>query len=440
MVAEEILLSDMASKEWREYAMMVIAQRAIPCVVDGLKPVQRYLLYLALDDGKSFKKVAAYAGNLAGAGYDHGEASGEEAMAKMTARAQTTLPLFDGDGNFGNKLDKSCAQARYIFAKQSKFLPLLFKDMDLCPEDPDPEQEPPLYYLPIIPMVLVNGTKGIAVGWSCDIPSHTPESVIDSLIGLCEGRSVSSITPTYPLFTGSIYREPDHYRIEGKWKRESQTKLRITEIPPTYDQDSYQAVLDKLQEKSYIVDYEDNSKGDYYDILVTLKRAKTYTDADIWDKFKLRTTHKWNVNTISPDGKLMEWKGENVFEDIVKWFYDFRLPFIGERIQRKIKALELEILYKGAYIEFCKDVVAGKFSWKINEDQFEECLLKNYGMPEEYISKTMNTPARSFTVENMAKAQKDLEALKKELDYYKKTTPEKEYKKDLLALRKAIGE
>lgn len=434
---EPIKVSEVALNEWKNYALAVITERAIPSVVDGLKPVQRYLFYLGFRD-KDMKKVAAYAGNLAEAGYEHGEGSGADALTKLTAAAQNILPLWEGKGNFGNKLDKACAQPRYIFSKLAPIIPYLFKDNDLCPENPDPEQLPPLYYLPIIPLCLLNGVKGIAVGWSCDIPSHTPESIIDALISLTEGKEPKPIIPAYPKFTGSVENMGDYYQISGKWKLESQTKLRITEIPPSYDQESYQAVLDKLVEKNFIVDYEDNSKKDYYDILVTLKRSKEYTEEIIWDKFKLRTTHKWNVTTISEEMRLQEWNQKTAFLDIIKYFYKIRVPYIKTRIENKIKKLELELLYREAYIRFALDVVARKFDWKISEPQFENILLDKYKMPEEYVPKTMNSAVRSFTSENIDKARKIIEELKKELDYYKKTTPEKEYKKDLLELKKNV--
>lgn len=436
----EIALSELAKTQWKEYSMSVITDRAIPNFADGLKPVQRYLLYEFFKEPNTQKKVAAWAGNLAEQGYDHGEASGADALIKMTSEYLNNIPLFIGQGNFGTFLEKQApAAARYIFAKLSKITNKIFLDNDQVLVNPDPEQKPPMYYLPIIPMVLVNGVVGIATGWACNIPPHSPISIIDALLALCKGKKPKDIIPQYPYFNGIITRENNSYITHGLYDFISSNKIHITELPPDMSQEEYHVILDKLEEKGKIVSYEDNSKRNSYDIVVVLKRGTKYTNEELEKLLKLKSSDSWNINTISPDGKkLQEWDPNTGFMDIIQEFYKFRLPIIEERIHRIIEKLKTDIQYYNAYIKFAKDVVAKRFDFRIDENQFRSILKNNYNVPDCYIEKVMNKPTRSFTVENIKKAEDELLVLEDSLQYYTNTTPEKEYIKNLEELKKEL--
>ena len=433
-------ISSLAKNQWKEYSMSVITDRAIPSFIDGLKPVQRYLLYAGLKEPNTEKKVAAWAGNLAELGYSHGEVSGADALVKMTSEYLNNIPLFTGRGNFGTFLAKDAAAApRYIFAKLSKITSKIFLDNDQLVQNPDPEQKPPLYYLPIIPMVLVNGIKGIATGWAVDIPPHDPISIIDCLINICNKKPFGDIKPKYPYFNGVISGVGNCYELYGLFERQDVSKLHITELPPTLDQETYQGILDKLEEKGIINGYEDNSKGDKYDITISVKRkAVNASDEDIYKTFKLKATHTWNVNTITKDNKLKEWDPKTVFKDILKEFYAFRLPFIAERIERIKTRLSIDIAYCKAYIAFANDVIAKKFDFHCSEEDMEFKLLNYYKAPEKYVKEIMNKPVRSFTPKHVQEAEQRQKDLEEELKYYNSTTPEKEYEKNLKDLKREL--
>lgn len=117
-----ITISDLMNGPWKERAIYTCEERAIPHFLDGLKPVQRFLLYSGYKNAyKNYDKVASIASVVAKFGYHHGEASASGALTCMGAYFSNNLPLFDGDGNFGNLLDNSPAAPRYIFAN----LPLI---------------------------------------------------------------------------------------------------------------------------------------------------------------------------------------------------------------------------------------------------------------------------------------------------------------------------
>lgn len=435
-----IALSEIMNGAWKQRAISVCEERGIPSVVDGLKPSQRFLLKRGYKMAKtSFDKVAAIASTVAIEGYEHGETSAANALVLMTADYCNNLPLFQGDGNFGNRLIPDAAAPRYIFARLMPYIDLLFKDTEYAPEHPDEDVRVPLYYLPIIPLVLVNGIKGIATGYATDIPPHDPVSLIDWLIERTKTETPKAeIQPKYYYFTGDIEKTNTCYRLTGKFERVSPIRIRVTELPHGQDSLSYNNHLKKLQEKGTIVSYEDSSRGNNFDFLITLKKGTRWSDEDIITKLKLVSTHTWNLTTVDENGRLKVWDKETGISDIMEAFYRFRLPFVERRIVDKVCELYDLTAHLSGYVRFCGDVVTGKFTFRITDEEFRERLLKTYNIPEPFVEKVMDTPVRSFTEASISKASKKLEEVQKELAYYQNTTPEREYRKDLQELRKNI--
>ena len=435
-----IALSEIMNGSWKRRAIAVCEERGIPSLVDGLKPSQRFLLKRGYKMAKSsYDKVAAIASTVAVEGYEHGETSAANALVLMTADYCNNLPLFQGDGNFGNRLIPDASAPRYIFARLAPYIDLLFKDTEYAPEHPDEDVLVPLYYLPIIPLVLVNGIKGIATGYATDIPPHDPVSLIDWLVERTKTeKPKTQIRPKYYYFTGEIEKEPTCYRLSGTFECVSPIRIRVTELPPGQDSLSYNNHLKKLQEKGTIVSYEDASNGNRFEFLITLKKGTRWTDDEVRTRLKLVSSHTWNLTTVDEHGRLKVWDKETGIGDIMEAFYRFRLPFVERRIQDRLSELETQCAYLSAYVRFCRDVVDGNFSFRITDEEFRKGLQETYGVPERFIEKVMDTPVRSFTEASISKASKKLDETRKEQEYYQKTTPEKEYRKDLQELRKNI--
>ena len=435
-----INLSEIMNGAWKERAIYTAEERGIPSFVDGLKPVQRYLICKALQIGSKtkFEKVATVA-TVATVGYHHGEQSAAAALTAMAADFSNNLPIFEGDGNFGNVLNPAAAAPRYIFSRLSPLFDDLFKDMELCPVHEDPEHVPPKYYLPIIPMVLVNGIKGIATGYATDIPPHDPISIIKWLIERANPNKLPEpiISPKYYGFTGKVEEHTGYYSIHGKYERVGSTKIHIIELPRGYTCSSYDSHLKKLMDKGIILDFENNSRMNRFDYVIILKRGTKWTDKQVRKFLKLDTTHTWNLTTVSTEGKIQEWSKDTGIYDIMEAFYKFRLPFVQQRIDNKIAYLEELECYQNALQAFCKDVIESKFSFKdLSDEDFHNALVNTYKAPEGYVSKIMNLPVRYFTKEFYKKIGEELEDIKKQLAYYRKTTAEKEYVNDLNALLK----
>ena len=434
----KITLSEIMYGAWTERAVETCKERGIPSTADGMKPVQRFLVCQGYKTARDkFCKVSGMAGAIAALGYNHGDAA-NAALISMTAYHSNNLPLFIGDGNFGNVLDAEASSPRYIFVEQAPYINLILKDTELAPENPDREILTPLYYLPIIPMCLVNGVKGIATGYATNIPPHSVVSIIDNLIRMTEGKDVTTIKPRYYKFTGNVTRETDHYVLTGTYEQKSPIHYVVTDLPPLfYDSASYENVLKGLVEKGVIASYDNMSCNDKFQYDIFLKKGTRWNEDEVVDNLKLRCKHYWNLTTITPDSKLKIWNKETGIEDIVRWFYNFRIPFIQQRIDNKKKELVEQIAYYNGFILFIEDVISGKLKLKnIDEEQLKQKLLDTYKIPQNSVNKLMDSPVRTFTVSKIEMLRKKYNDATQELNYYNNTTKEIEYKKDLEELKK----
>ena len=182
--------SELMQKSYIDYAMSVIVARALPDVRDGLKPVQRRVLYdmyeLGIRYDRPYRKSARIVGDTMGKYHPHGDSSIYEALVVMAQEFKKGQPLIDGHGNFGNIEGDGAAAMRYTEARlekltQDAFLEDLDKDVvDFIPNFDETEKEPSV--LPCrIPNLLVNGSEGIAVGMATSIPPHNLSEVIDAV-------------------------------------------------------------------------------------------------------------------------------------------------------------------------------------------------------------------------------------------------------------------
>ena len=266
-MSEQIIkteFSDIMQKSYIDYAMSVICQRALPDVRDGLKPVQRRVLYamqeLGLSADKPHRKSARIVGDTMGKYHPHGDSSIYEALVVMEQDFKKGMPLVDGHGNFGSIEGDGAAAMRYTEAKLQKFTQEVYlADMDKNVVDfqsnfDETEKEPVV--LPVrIPNLLINGAEGIAVGMTTSIPPHNLSEVVDGVKAYMDNPDITTEElmeyvkgPDFP--TGGIVVNQKELKniyetgsgkmkLRGKVhfekakKRSERDKLVITEIPYT---------------------------------------------------------------------------------------------------------------------------------------------------------------------------------------------------------------
>ena len=331
--------SEVMEKSYIDYAMSVIIARALPDVRDGLKPVQRRVLYdmreLGIKYDAPYRKSARIVGDTMGKYHPHGDSSIYDALVVMAQDFKKGLPLVDGHGNFGSIEGDGAAAMRYTEARlckitQEAFLADLDKDVvDFMPNFDETEKEPEV--LPVrIPNLLVNGAEGIAVGMATSIPPHNLGEVIDAAKAYMRNENISTAQlmrylkgPDFP--TGGIVCNAEDLpaiyetgvgklRLRGKVVTEKgkggHTNVVITEIPYTmigagigkFLQDV--AALAETKKTNDIVDITNQSSKDGIRIVIELKK-----DADVenfinllYKKTKLEDTFGVNMLAVA-EGK-----------------------------------------------------------------------------------------------------------------------------------------
>jgi DNA topoisomerase-2 len=254
-----VMYSEFINKEYIYFSHYDNA-RSIPHVIDGLKPSQRKVLFGCIKRKltKGEIKVAQLTGYIAEhSAYHHGETSLQQTIVNMAQNfvASNNVNLLTPSGQFGTRRmgGKDAASARYIFTKLEKIAQTIFHPDDnelLTPLYDDGSQIEPEFYVPVIPMVLINGADGIGTGWSSKVPLYCPRQVIENLRRKISGEEFEPMKPYYNGFTGDIEEDtktPGSYNVSGKIVRLDDQTLLISELPiKKWTQDYKEKQLDLM--------------------------------------------------------------------------------------------------------------------------------------------------------------------------------------------------
>ncbi|MCI7062335.1 MAG: DNA topoisomerase 4 subunit A [Lachnospiraceae bacterium] len=325
--------SEEMRNSYRDYAVSVIIARALPDIRDGLKPVQRRILYamkeLGLAPDKPHRKSARIVGDTMGKYHPHGDSSIYDALVHMTEDYSLSIPLVDGHGNFGSIDGDSAAAMRYTEARLSSGAMTMLDNLDkgLVPFGPnfDESEKEPLVLPATLPNLLLNGTTGIAVGMATNIPPHNPSEVIDGVIAYMEDPDISTYElmqyikgPDFP--TGAIITNADDIRTiyetgEGRLKLRAKTEIEdsdygrknivITEIPYTVagnKQKLLESLLTLTKDKVFdeIYDVRDESSKEGIRLVVEVKKDRNVENLlnGLYKKTTLEDTYGVNFLAV----------------------------------------------------------------------------------------------------------------------------------------------
>lgn len=427
-------LTDVAKNEWRDFALYTIESRAIPSMVDGLKPSQRFYLYSSIiNSSKDFEKVSSVSGVVSKYGYNHGETSVASTGQLMAAEWNNNLCLIEGRGSFGTRLIQEAGAPRYVYTRLHKNFNKYIRDLDLSPEHPDPEHLPPQYYIPVIPLVLINGVKGIATGFATNILPRKVEDVKAACLEYLKTKKIKNkLTVSFPHFTGkTVYdSETNKFTCSGVFSRIGKTKIIITDVPYGYDRETYVKILDDLEEKGDIVSYEDRCSSKGFEFEIKLKQANaSWDDAKLIKEFKLSKNHTENITVIDQNGNLKEYSDER---DLIKDFCDYRLSILQKRIDKNIK--DLTDLNKWLHIkmQFILAVIDNKIKFKNNtKDKVVDQIMKSTSATSEDCDRLLRINILSLTYDQVKELEKEIEENNKEVLFWKSTTPNQQFLTDL---------
>lgn len=429
-------LSDIAQNEMRDFALYTVESRAIPNMIDGLKPVQRFYLYSSIvNTAKEFKKVSAVSGVVSDYGYNHGEASAAGAGQLMAAEWNNNICLIEGRGSFGTRQVQQAGAARYVYSRLHSNFGKYIKDISLAPIHEDPEHTPPAFYIPVIPLVLANGTRGIATGFATNI---LPRSEKD-LIAACKeyitkGKITKRLEVSFPDFKGITQYDAatDRHICYGTFERPSKTQVVITEIPYGYDREGYIKILDKLEEDDLILGYDDQCSSEGFRFEVKLKQAvaNKLTNADKINKmFKLEKAFAENLTVIDEKGKLKEYADER---DLIKDFVDYRMGILQQRIDNEIDKYTEEARWLAVKAQFIQAVLEEKIIFKgKNKSQVGDQIIANTAAIEADVDRLLRMNLLSLTLEQIKDLMEKIKEAKAELKSWQETTTKDQFIGDL---------
>ena len=456
---DSISLKKYAEESYLNYAMYVILDRALPNVGDGLKPVQRRILYamseLGLDASSKYKKSARTVGDVIGKFHPHGDSAAYEAMVLMAQNFSFKYPLVDGQGNWGSQDDpKSFAAMRYTESKLTNFANLLISELKSGTVDWQPNFDgsllEPVIFPSKLPIILLNGTSGIAVGMATDIPSHNINEVIDATIKVLE-KPKSDLNDLLKIIRGPdfsneapIVASSDElhemyltgrggFKIQSQWKQEK-NEIIINALPY---QASGSKILEQIAEQMLnkklpmVVDLAD--EGDHQDpvrLVITLKSNRVNAEDvmnHLFASTDLQKTYRMNMNLISLKG------GPKVFSlvDLLKEWITFRKDTVKRKLEHRLDQVNdrLHILEGLLTIYLDLDKVI-KIIRRSDEPKKE--LIKAFKLSEIQANAILEIKLRQLAKLEQLKLENERDELVKEQDDIEKILKSKSRLKTLI--------
>ncbi len=465
-------LKDFTEKAYLEYSMYVILDRALPHISDGLKPVQRRIIYamseLALNAGAKPKKSARTVGDVIGKFHPHGDSACYEAMVYMAQPFSYRYPLVDGQGNWGSADDpKSFAAMRYTESRLRPYAAVLLDELgqgttEWLPNFDGTLQEPAL--LPAqLPNLLLNGATGIAVGMSTDVPPHNLREVVAALVHLLDKPKATLAAlrkhikgPDFPtggeLITPSadlkeIYKTGNgSLRVRARWEIED-GDLVVTELPY---QVSGNKVLEQIASQMrakklpMVEDLRDESDHENPTRLVIVPRSNRVPIEQLMDHLfattDLERSLRVNLNVIGLDGRPAV-RGLQVL--LGEWL-QYRTDTVKKRLRYRLDRVEERLhILDGLLIAFLKIDEVIRIIRK--EDKPKPALMKRFKLTEIQAEAILNLRLRQLAKLEEIKIRGEQDELGQERDSLVKTLRSKLrlnklIRTELLALSDAHGD
>ncbi len=420
---ESMPLSQFTEKAYLDYSMYVILDRALPNVGDGLKPVQRRIIYamseLGLKAAAKYKKSARTVGDVIGKFHPHGDSAAYEAMVLMAQSFSFRYPLVDGQGNWGSQDDpKSFAAMRYTEAKLTRFSEALLAELSQGTVDWqanfDGTLDEPRVLPARVPAVLLNGTTGIAVGMATDIPAHNLREVVAATVHLLDNPTATNrdlcehilgpdmpteaeiVTPREELI--KLYETGrGSMKMRAKWIAED-GEIVITALPhQTSGAKVLEQIAAQMQAKKLpmIADLRDESDHENPTRLLIVPRSNR-VDMDavmnhLFATTDLERSYRVNMNVIGIDGR----PGVKDLRTLLDEWLTFRIETVRRRLQHRLDWVERRLhLLDGLLIAFLNlDEVIHIIR---TEDEPKAQLMQRFELSEEQANYILDTRLRQL--------------------------------------------
>ena len=406
-------------------------KRSIPSMTDGLKESQRKIIFSAfkrrlLYNDKSIK-VAQFSGYVAEhSSYHHGEQNLVDTTIKLaqTFVSSNNIPLFFNEGQFGSRVKNGddAASGRYLFTKLNLATRTIFRPedddflKDRIEEGETVEKE---FYVPIVPMILVNGcSAGIGSGFSSSVPSYKLEDIIAQINNWLDNKEFGEIKPWYRGFKGNIIVDGKRVITEGVYEKVKEKTYKVTELPigkSNISIDKYEEFLKKLQEEKKITSFSSNCTESIVDFTINVTE-----DFEVSHKSLNLTDNVYTSNMVlfDPSNKIKKYES---VQHILEEFCNVRHSLYEVRKEGIVKSMEDELLYIKNKIKFIGEIINNTISLKERDDESlnKELTTKKYELKDGSYDYLLNIQVRSMTSKRVKELQDKETDLKHQLDRYR---------------------
>ena len=425
----EIKLEDFFKEEYIDFSVYDNI-RKLASYIDGQKNASRKIVHTVLQQNiDKFVKVSNLGPKVQDySQYLHGSLEGT--IVNMTADyvgSGNNVPLLEGDGNFGSAFINEAAATRYIFARMNPILKQLFvKDdfVNLEHQDFEGAKIEPRYYVPTLPMLAINGSDGVSIGFAQKILPRDPKQILKWVKQRAEGKRLTAdLTPHWEGMKCTVLpgESSKQWEVHGSFTRKTKHRITIDALPVGYTLKQYQAVLEKLVDDKVIKDYEDFSDNDEFEFEIQVDRAfGERTDEWIMTKLKLIKKFTENFTCSDENNKIVIFDS---MKELLEAWYTKRIEYNDLRKKYLLASMQEEMDYTNARARFIQGVVEEAIELRNTKESDVVKQAEAYdSILEGRVGKFLGLPMRALTKEEIAKLKAKARELKAEIaDYSKKT-------------------
>lgn len=432
-------LSNFFNSDFVDYASYDNLRKIGSCI-DGLKNASRKVIFTVLEKNiKEPIKVSQLANKVAEyAEYLHGSLDGVVVNLGQDFAGTNNVPLLQKKGNFGTRFAQEASAPRYIFTYGSKNLFTLFKkeDLKILKEQMfEGERIEPVFYVPTLPLILVNGSEGVSSGFAQKILPRNPKNIIKYLTNKIQGKRNNKdlLKPFFNDFKGTVEQGETSFQwlIKGKIERTNKNQITISEIPVGYDLKTYIKVLKTLEDNKVILDWDDLSDKEFkFIVKMNPKDLDKLSEDEILDKLKLVKKVTENLTCLNDNNQIQEFQSA---EEILDYYFKVKMEYLGKRKDYLVQELKTDLDILNAKITFIKAILDKSL---VIEKQPKDKIVKNLEKiitvkVQDSYDYLLNMPLYSLTLEKIKALTETLKNSKLKLKETQEKTLENFWLEDL---------
>ena len=432
-------LSNFFNSDFVDYASYDNLRKIGSCI-DGLKNASRKVIFTVLEKNiKEPIKVSQLANKVAEyAEYLHGSLDGVVVNLGQDFAGTNNVPLLQKKGNFGTRFAQEASAPRYIFTYGSKNLFTLFKkeDLKILKEQMfEGERIEPVFYVPTLPLILVNGSEGVSSGFAQKILPRNPKNIIKYLTNKIQGKRNNKdlLKPFFKDFKGTVEQGETSFQwlIKGKIERTNKNQITISEIPVGYDLKTYIKVLKTLEGNKVILDWDDLSDKEFkFIVKMNPKDLDKLSEDEILDKLKLVKKVTENLTCLNANNQIQEFQSA---EEILDYYFKVKMEYLGKRKDYLVQELKTDLDILNAKITFIKAILDKSL---VIEKQPKDKIVKNLEKiitvkVQDSYDYLLNMPLYSLTLEKIKALTETLKNSKLKLRETQEKTLENFWLEDL---------